>query len=372
MTAVEIYFKIRDRYQSVFIDNFGKVFKKEISPTVPCRTYELLEKRLPIVSGELLIVLRSHATEHRHILSRIVSCCKNFRDTENTKIGKVWFFVEDLIKFDVSGNLREMQLIKEIIKQINNDYQIYHCEFTSDLPYFDWYVSEQIFGIFLPKKQDISFDFSNKLCCLNNRFDPRRYVISSWLATKEGVDYSQYHNFSVDDVKSWNIVPRKHEKEILMGAEVLSNIHLHDMLPLDYISDTAVTALLERTKNSFCSLVTESRYDTGWPNFSEKTLRVIYCARPFILSAPPGTLKLLKNLGIQTFSDYWDESYDDEQDPKKRLSMIIDSAISILRHPDLKSMLEDMSPVLIHNQQTAEKIMDKMLTISDIKSARSL
>ena len=42
----------------------------------------------------------------------------------------------------------------------------------------------------------------------------------------------------------------------------------------------------------------------------------------FVLVAAPGTLEYLKSLGIQTFDDIIDESYDNEQDPTLRLLQI--------------------------------------------------
>lgn len=364
MNSAEIYFKIKNNYRCISVSNTGSISAKTLLSSFPCKTYELLENYLPIKKDEIVLVLKSHATENKNIFSRIIACYKDLEITEKTKITKIWFFLEDLIKFNADGSYKEVDLINKILKTTGSCHEIYHCELVPNFNYFDWYVSEQITGLFPSKKQKISLEFSNKICCLNNRFDQRRYILSSWLATKSQVDCSQYHNIPYQEMLSWNILPKKYHEEIIEGAKILSNMDLRHLLPLDYISDLAVDSLICRTKDSFCSVVTESRYDTPWPNFSEKTVRVIASGRPFILLAPSGTLKLLKALGIKTFSEYWDENYDLVDDPKERLSMVMNQIAMILHRTDHRKMLENMIPILDHNQEALADIPKKMLSIS--------
>ena len=364
MSAAEIYFKIYKNYHYFSIGDHGEIITKSVSTDINYVPYNMLENLLSISDNESVIVLRSHATENKNVLLRIVACYKNFESLEKVKVKKTWFFIEDLLKCDVKGLIKEIKLIEEIKKKAQTSSEIFHCELTAGFRYFDWYVAEQISGVFFPKKQDLTLDFTNKICCLNNRFDQRRYILSSWLATKSRVDFSQYHSIAVQDLSTWSMIPKKYYEEIIQGAKILSNIDLRNMLPLDYISDRAVDNLIERTKDSFCSVITESRYDTHWPNFSEKTLRVITSGRPFILLAPAGTLRLLKDLGIETFSEFWDESYDLVEDPTERLSMVMDQIDMILDRTDHRQMLESMMPILEHNQKALKDVPKKMLSIS--------
>ena len=55
---------------------------------------------------------------------------------------------------------------------------------------------------------------------------------------------------------------------------------------------------------------------------TEKTLRPIACAHPFVLAAGPGALEYLRSYGFKTYSDFWDESYDQETDAVARLEKI--------------------------------------------------
>lgn len=56
--------------------------------------------------------------------------------------------------------------------------------------------------------------------------------------------------------------------------------------------------------------------------FTEKTLKPIYTCQPFIIVGNPYTLKKLKDYGFQTFSRWWDESYDEEIDESRRIEKI--------------------------------------------------
>ena len=51
---------------------------------------------------------------------------------------------------------------------------------------------------------------------------------------------------------------------------------------------------------------------------------------PFFVVGNPFTLKRLKELGFKTFSDVWDESYDNELDMKIRVGMIVEEVKKLL------------------------------------------
>jgi hypothetical protein len=72
-------------------------------------------------------------------------------------------------------------------------------------------------------------------------------------------------------------------------------------------------------------IVTETVFNYPYPYFTEKTLRPINCKRMFIIVGPPGMLKVLHSLGIETFGDIINESYDDIIDAEERFLSIIDS-----------------------------------------------
>jgi len=63
--------------------------------------------------------------------------------------------------------------------------------------------------------------------------------------------------------------------------------------------------------------------------FSEKTFKPIAMKAPFIIAAQPGALMYLRNCGYKTFSDYWDESYDNIEDPCERMNQIVKTILYI-------------------------------------------
>jgi hypothetical protein len=70
-------------------------------------------------------------------------------------------------------------------------------------------------------------------------------------------------------------------------------------------------------------VVLETLFDDSRLHFTEKILRPIALAQPFLLASSYGGLDYLKSYGFQTFESVWDESYDNITDPYERLKNII-------------------------------------------------
>jgi hypothetical protein len=104
--------------------------------------------------------------------------------------------------------------------------------------------------------------------------------------------------------------------------------------------------------------VTEARYALPTGNLSEKTLNAIKCFRPFILVASPYTLEYLKHYGVKTFSQFWDESYDREENHEQRLIKIFEviDYIDSFTVDELKTLYSKMTPILEHNYQIIKNI----------------
>jgi hypothetical protein len=75
--------------------------------------------------------------------------------------------------------------------------------------------------------------------------------------------------------------------------------------------------------------VLETLFDDPRLHFTEKILRPIALAQPFILVGSYGGLEYLKQYGFKTFSTIWSEEYDSITDPGERLQAVIDLAKSI-------------------------------------------
>jgi hypothetical protein len=106
-------------------------------------------------------------------------------------------------------------------------------------------------------------------------------------------------------------------------------------------------------QSAFVHLVNETVFYEPKLHLTEKIFKPITCLRPFVLAAAPGNLAYLRSYGFLTFSDWIDESYDQETDHDKRLDMIADELQKLcsLSIPQLQRMLDDMMPILQHNKQ---------------------
>ena len=128
-------------------------------------------------------------------------------------------------------------------------------------------------------------------------------------------------------------------------------------------------------RRCFVDVINESRYAQPTGNISEKVLQCMHQKTPYIMVGPAGNLEYLHSMGYKTFSKWWDESYDTETDPLKRLAkihqIIIDIANTSLE--ELYAMYLEMQPVLEHNLEqmiknvAAGKLADHRAIKTDIK-----
>ena len=82
-------------------------------------------------------------------------------------------------------------------------------------------------------------------------------------------------------------------------------------------------------------LVTETgnwHVDPEWGQvfLTEKTFKPILLKMGFLIAGCKGSLKKLRDLGFKTFSDYWDESYDDMEDWSKRKEALVQTMKDII------------------------------------------
>jgi hypothetical protein len=110
---------------------------------------------------------------------------------------------------------------------------------------------------------------------------------------------------------------------------------------------------VKESQESFCYLVTETCFWERKYHLTEKIFKPIISRMPFVLAGPAHNLKYLREYGFQTFGRWWDESYDDIEDPVQRLSAIGDVMAWICGHSleQLQDLLISMQPVLEHNYQ---------------------
>ena len=102
---------------------------------------------------------------------------------------------------------------------------------------------------------------------------------------------------------------------------------------------------------SFLHIVTETCFWENKCHLTEKIFKPIVAQQPFVLLGCANNLAYLKRYGFRTFDQWWDESYDEINDPVARLQAVVRIVkdISDLSNGKLEKMLVDMQSVLDHN-----------------------
>ena len=121
---------------------------------------------------------------------------------------------------------------------------------------------------------------------------------------------------------------------------------------INSISDNQADGVKDYYSKSFVTLACETNYEYPWGQISEKVLDPMKQGSAVLLLAGPHSLELLKHWGLKTFSEFWDESYDEELDPITRMDKVFDILLDLKQQSlkELKQIREHMRPTLVHNR----------------------
>lgn len=329
-----------------------------------------------------------------------------------TDIKKIIFLVEDVLRlYNTSINYKNMHLttyhiwtspdtvkspqidfIVATIDQLQIDYKIFLCEYDTDileknynieLRYYDFFSNKFIndnVHYLIKNKDKIEYKISN----FNLRDEPHRFILAHALSSLDGSLVTcnwrydrnwilNNNNFSLSKFPSYYYdkflknIEKNNFGEILWDSspdDIKKNSIEHNQsLLFDYSRQGNNLKIYQK---SFCNVITETRFNSPWPNFTEKTIKSIIACRPFILCAPVGTLKLLKKLGFKTFDRLWDESYDEIEDPYQRFMAIFNIVESITTkdYNILNKMLKGVQSITDHNFHQLKNFNRMMLNMN--------
>lgn len=113
---------------------------------------------------------------------------------------------------------------------------------------------------------------------------------------------------------------------------------------------------IRENMESFLHIVTETCYWEKKHHLTEKIFKPIIARQPFVLLGPANNLAYLKSYGFRTFDRWWDESYDQIQNPIHRLQAVVEIVKNIcsLNDRDLTDLLHEMRDTLEHNYRLLE------------------
>lgn len=145
-----------------------------------------------------------------------------------------------------------------------------------------------------------------------------------------------------------SVVNKKHILKHLLP--VASNRILDKQI--NYNSASADIIDLKFALGAMWHVVTETVYYEDRLHLTEKIFKPIVTKRPFILLGAVGNLEYLRTYGFKTFSQWINESYDNESDPDIRLCMVIDEIKKLCSLPEYKllEMFNEMQTILEFNQ----------------------
>ena len=230
-------------------------------------------------------------------------------------------------------------------------------------------------------------DFTRRFVCMNWRYAPHRQLITAYLANKaDTCNLTWYFKADMGTVSQepWYSLhnwikknPSAFSKMItgfnklnggspwnldlnVKESTLITDKYFKRMFPAGVIFEHKTNKFgdnKDRLKylyhDSFCDVVTESRFAQPTANYSEKVYRPMFYKKPFIMVGPPHTLEYMREQGFKTFSDFWDESYDYIEDHEARLFEIFKliDKINAIPIPELKKMYEQMKPIVEHNRK---------------------
>lgn len=137
----------------------------------------------------------------------------------------------------------------------------------------------------------------------------------------------------------------------------------------------------EDYSKAWVEVVLETVFDDTKQHLTEKALRPIAVGKPFIVVSTPGILKYLHRYGFKTFSECWDESYDDVQDPLERLEAVTNlmKKLSQVNKSKLQDKLQEIcnyNRARFFSAEFQQQVIDEFKTnlahaANAIKSAKS-
>jgi hypothetical protein len=186
-----------------------------------------------------------------------------------------------------------------------------------------------------------------KLSCLNGTPWEHRKLIYLGLSQKL---YFKDMIFTFGNRKGYQSFPsdlKLTSEEQENFSQLSTNVTFLDS---DSSFDIDVTTNHPAYTDSYLNLVTETNIFTDTPMLSEKTFKPILAGQLFILLAAPGAVQFLRDVGLDTFDDIIDHSYDNVVDIRDRLQQILNQLDQLIQL-DLEHIHRDIKPRLKKNSE---------------------
>jgi len=238
----------------------------------------------------------------------------------------------DLVVFDKSlgpNNQEEDYIVQ--LKQLN-----FNTDFllaTSNYKYFQnqhpqiFYYPEYLFELrydFNLVQHNIDQPRQYKLCCLTR--NPWTHKTMNLLAMRKHAWFDQcVISFGLDQHNEYQIDPINADVSLFATADDIDFLNSNYPISLPFPDNrrkyTANTCLAH--KNSYLDYAVESSVENHF--ISEKSWKAMFSGQLFFLFGAPGIIDHFRQIGIDTFDDIVDHSYDTVSHSRDRLNSIMQS-----------------------------------------------
>ena len=259
--------------------------------------------------------------------------------------GSSWF-PEEVKSFVLY--LRSNGINPEMVMVVGQNYNYDYEDFP--FQYVSWQFNESFYRLKSIEWVDYNDD-AKKFLCLNRWPKAERFYFLSQMNKHKILDQFNWSFLkkieSADDFESW-----RKPWECFEWTE--SEDEFSKLLPHTYDVKGGGGLYWEfpdHKKDSLLYIVTESEFGfkTELRDVSEKTWRPISIQMPFIIIAQRHALSRLRDIGYKTFHTIWDESYDMIEDPKERMTAIIDLVLELNSRKDFREMIDSCRDIVDHN-----------------------
>ena len=113
--------------------------------------------------------------------------------------------------------------------------------------------------------------------------------------------------------------------------------------------------------NSYFNVTVETLVSPDIIFFTEKIYKPIMCGSPFFVLGNRRMIKKLQEWGLETFSDWWDESYDEEFSHWERSKKVFNILSDLKKKPkkELNIILKEQLPILKHNYSRLKQLINE-------------
>lgn len=243
----------------------------------------------------------------------------------------------------------------EAVKEVESLYhwKAYHY-FFHGWAALDWYRGyDRTFLMSEPGHRTMEYSVFSPNRIIGGRRD-HRVLLMYWVA-KYNI---RHHNISCPDVcpveqTRIHDIAVKYQTQYPDIVEQINSLDLPWCYPGedDHPMHSCWLSLFDQAERSLVYLVTETLYFGQRNHLTEKTFKPICLRMPFIIASNAGSLAYLRNYGFQTFSDFWDESYDLETNDLARMEKIaqVTKHIDSMTQIELQQLHEATRPIVEHN-----------------------